>query len=107
MLMNWFNLVWYFNVNSSWASPPLIVPKPGTTSDFRMTIDVRRVNEQTENTAWPMPNLEVVFQHLENSKVYASFDLFKGYWQLPLDPDSQECLSFMTDSGIYTPTRVI
>jgi hypothetical protein len=95
------------NQNSSWASPPLIVHKPNTTTNFRMTIDVRRVNEQIEPTAWPMPNLEVVMQSLENSAFYASFDLFKGYWQFPLHEDSQQCLSFMTDMGIFTPIWVI
>jgi hypothetical protein len=83
-----FRLV-YPNQNSSWASPPLIVPKPNTTTNFRINIDVRRVNRQTEPTAWPMPNLEVVMQSLENSAFYASFGLFKGYWQLPLHEDSQ------------------
>jgi hypothetical protein len=46
-----------------------------------------------------MPNLDVAF--------YASFDLFKGYWQLPLHKESQGLMSFMTDKGIFTPTRVI
>jgi hypothetical protein len=31
----------YRNQDSSWASPPLIVPKPNTKTEFRMTVDVR------------------------------------------------------------------
>ncbi|OWZ07849.1 LOW QUALITY PROTEIN: hypothetical protein PHMEG_00019703 [Phytophthora megakarya] len=34
------------------------------------------------------------------------FDLKNGFWQLPLAEESQEVLSFMTDEGVYTPTRV-
>jgi len=31
---------------------------------------------------------------------------FRGYWQLPLHPNSQELYSFVTHRGIYTSTRV-
>ncbi|TYZ69491.1 hypothetical protein PybrP1_001835 [[Pythium] brassicae (nom. inval.)] len=32
--------------------------------------------------------------------------MLKGFWQLPLHPDSQEMFSFMTEDTVYTPTRV-
>ncbi len=32
---------------------------------------------------------------------------FKGYWQSPLHPSCQEMFSFLTDLGVYTPTRVL
>ncbi|EGZ25707.1 hypothetical protein PHYSODRAFT_435333, partial [Phytophthora sojae] len=34
-------------------------------------------------------------------------DFFKGYWQFLLDESCQEFFSFLTDAGIYTPTRVM
>ena len=54
-----------------------------------------------------MPVLDVVLQKLEGSTCYAVLDLYSGYWQFPLSEESQEYHSFRTDSGIYTPTRVI
>uniref|UniRef100_H3H555 Reverse transcriptase n=1 Tax=Phytophthora ramorum TaxID=164328 RepID=H3H555_PHYRM len=71
-----------------------------------MTIDTRSVNERTEPMPWPMPVLEVVIGELEGAKVFFVLDWFRGYWQLPLHPDSQEIYSFVTHRGIYTPTRV-
>ncbi len=41
------------------------------------------------------------------ASVFFSLDSFKGYWQFKLDPDSQKMFSFLTDHGVYTPTRVL
>ncbi|KAF0701754.1 hypothetical protein As57867_007834, partial [Aphanomyces stellatus] len=48
----------YRNPASRWASAPLIVRKPHTKDEFRMTVDLRPINSQTEQIAWPMPMLE-------------------------------------------------
>ena len=53
-----------------------------------------------------MPNLEHELTKLSNAIFFANLDLSHGYWQLPLHSDSQECQSFVTIDGIYTPTRV-
>ncbi|GMF29090.1 unnamed protein product [Phytophthora fragariaefolia] len=90
------------NNRSRWCSPPRIVPKKDV-GDLRMTIDDRAVNACTEAMPFPMPQLEVVIIHLEGATVFVSCDWFKGYWQLPLDPESQELYTFMTQ---YTPLRV-
>ncbi len=95
----------YRNPRSRWSSPPLIVKKSG--GGFRMTVDVRAVNSQTEATQWPMPLLEVVLDHVQGATVFFGLDFFKGYWQLPLHPSCQEMFSFLTDLGVYTPTRVL
>ncbi|POM80151.1 Hypothetical protein PHPALM_2050 [Phytophthora palmivora] len=75
----------YRNPRSKWASPPLIVNKIGP-DPFRMTVDVRTVNAQT---------------------FYFLLDFFKGYWQFLLSLNSQELFSFLTDMGVFTPTRVL
>jgi len=96
----------YSNPTAKWASAPLIVPKPGP-SRFRFTVDLRPVNNFTVRHHYPMPNLEQELTKLGSSKWYATFDLSHGYWQFGLHPDSQECQSFVTPDGIFTPTRVL
>ncbi|GMF52587.1 unnamed protein product [Phytophthora fragariaefolia] len=100
----------FLNHRSCWASAPNIVRKKeqgvDPSADPRMTIDSRGVNERTEAMPWPMPVLEVVIGELEGAKYFFVLDWFRGYWQLPLHPDSQELFSFVTHRGIYTPTRV-
>ncbi|KAE8999859.1 hypothetical protein PR001_g18944 [Phytophthora rubi] len=92
------------NNRSRWCSPPRIVPKKDM-GDLRMTIDDRAVNACTEAMPFPMPQLEVVITHVEGATVFFSCDWFKGYWQLPLDPESQELYTLMTHRGMYTPLR--
>ncbi|KAE8877163.1 hypothetical protein PF003_g38738 [Phytophthora fragariae] len=100
----------YLNHRSCWASAPIIVRKKehdvDPSADPRMNIDSRGVNERTEAMPWPMPVLEVVIGELEGAKYFFVLDWFRGYWQLPLHPDSQALFSFVTHRDIYTPTRV-
>ena len=94
------------NPHSAWAAPVLVVPKPAGRG-YRFCVDLRGPNSCTTRVNWPMPVLDVVLQKLEGSTCYAVLDLYSGYWQFPLSEESQEYHSFRTDSGIYTPTRVI
>ncbi|KAJ0392197.1 hypothetical protein ATCC90586_010566 [Pythium insidiosum] len=100
----------YVNHRSRYASAPRIVRKREQDSDPRadprMTVDTRAVNATTEPMLWPMPVLEVAFGVFEGAKCFFVLDWFRGYWQLPLDEESQEYFSFVTHQGIFTPTRV-
>lgn len=96
----------YENCNSKWASPVVVVRKPGNRG-LRMCVDLRAVNAVCEATVWPMPFLESIVQYLAGSKYWFLLDAFKGFWVMPLHTDSQEMFSFMTDRGVFTPTRSI
>ena len=54
-----------------------------------------------------MLNLEQELTKLTGASYFPTFDLSSGYWQLELDPASQELQSFITPDGIYSPTRVL
>jgi hypothetical protein len=71
-----------------------------------MTVDQRGPNSCTEPMHWPMSVLEVVMTRLLKKTAFFSLDWFKGYWQLPLHPDSQELFTIMGVDGMITPTRV-
>jgi hypothetical protein len=96
----------YRNPRAAWCAAPLLVPKPGP-AQFRFTVDLRPVNRQTVPCSWPMPHVESELAKLCGSTCFATFDLSHGYWQLPLAPESQECQSFITPDGVYSPTRVL
>uniref|UniRef100_H3H5Q5 Reverse transcriptase domain-containing protein n=1 Tax=Phytophthora ramorum TaxID=164328 RepID=H3H5Q5_PHYRM len=93
------------NKESRWACAALPVRKPNS-DDFRQANDYRPVNSLSEAIAGLMPSLQVRLEKCKGKKFYAIFDFIKGFWQLPLHKDSQELLSYMTDRGIFTPTRV-
>ncbi|OWZ05895.1 LOW QUALITY PROTEIN: hypothetical protein PHMEG_00021933 [Phytophthora megakarya] len=73
---------------------------------YRMTVDYRPVNRLTVPLTAATPNLAVVTQSVKGAYGFGSFDLYKGFWQLPLSPKSQEFFSFLTEDGVVTPTRV-
>jgi Reverse transcriptase (RNA-dependent DNA polymerase) len=72
-----------------------------------MTVDLRVPNASTKPTAWPMLNRQDKLHDLHGSEVFATLDVCQGYWQIPLHKDSQDCQSFITPDGVYTPTRVL
>jgi Reverse transcriptase (RNA-dependent DNA polymerase) len=96
----------YRNPRAAWCSAPLLVPKPGP-AKLRFTVDLRPVNKQTVPNSWPIPHVESEVSRLYGSNYFATFDLSHGYWQLPLAIESQECQSFITPDGVYSPTRVL
>jgi hypothetical protein len=93
------------NPNARWSSPVYVVKKPR--GGFRMTIDVRYPNSQLIPIAGVMPMFETELAKLVGCKFFSSLDALKGYWQFPLSEESQEIMSFQTDSTVYTPTRLI
>ena len=100
----------YKNNGSRFSSAVHVVPKVETPkdieTDFRWTIDLRRINDWTETITWPMPNMDVITESVSEAKAFARVDFLKGYWQMPLHEDSQEMCSMVTDLAVYTPTRV-
>lgn len=53
-----------------------------------------------------MSNLEQELTKLAASQFFANLDFVQSYWQLPLDPSSQSCQSFIKPDGVYSATRV-
>ncbi|POM72870.1 Hypothetical protein PHPALM_10354 [Phytophthora palmivora] len=93
------------NNNSRWSCPALPVAKQGT-SEFRITIDYRPVNKLTVPLAGAAPNLSVVVESVRGAYGFGTFDFHKGFWQMPLHPRCREMFSFVTEDGVFTPTRV-
>jgi len=92
--------------NPTWVSAPHLVPKPGT-DKLRMTFDLRPVNAATIPDTWVMPHIESEAGDFRGAKYFGQIDFTSGYWQLPLDIESQPHHSFVTPQGIYAPTRIL
>jgi hypothetical protein len=94
------------NTGAEWASPPLILPKPGT-DQYRLTVDLRVPNASSKPNIWPTPNLQDGLQDPHGSNIFATLDFCQSYWQIPLQKDSQDSQSFITPDKVYTLTRVL
>ena len=78
--------------NSEWASPVVLVPKKqdGKQTGIRVCIDFRKVNALTRFDAFPLPRIEDLIDKLGSGQILSKLDLTKGYWGIPLTPDSRD-----------------
>ena len=91
---------------SEWVSQPVLVKKVRdgvVLSEKRPCWDYRFVNERIRGDAYPLPLPENMFDSLRGSKVFSKLDLTKGFWQIPMTPDSMALLAMSTPLGLMEP----
>ena len=84
---------------SNWSSPCILVPKHD--SGFRFCTDFRKVNDKTKSDSFPIPRIADCIDQIGNAKLVSTFDMLKGYWQVPLTQRAREISAFVTPSGLY------
>ena len=84
---------------SEWASPIVLVPKKD--GSLRMCVDYRRMNSVSEADAYPMPRIDDLIDRLGDAKYISTLDLTRGYWQVPVAPQSRSRTAFTTPFGLY------
>jgi len=95
------------------SSPAHVVRKPGVDPDepldrkYRLTVDLRKVNEFTVPMVYPLPHPDSFGAAVVGKRYFGKLDLFNGYWQLPLHPDSQRYFCIQTDKSVYRSHRLI
>ena len=84
---------------SNWSSPCILVPKHD--GGFRFCTDFRKVNDKTKSDSFPIPRIADCIDQIGNAKFVSTFDMLKGYWQVPLTQRDREISAFVTPSGLY------
>ena len=77
---------------SPWASPIVLVPKRDGT--LRLCVDYRHLNKVTHPN--PFPRIDDLLNSLGSAEYITTLDLTKGYWQVPVHPNSQQKTAFIT-----------
>lgn len=62
---------------SSYASPVLLVNK--STGDKRLCVDYRRLNQQTVDQPFPMPDVDTQLSGLTHGNIFSTLDLSNGF----------------------------
>jgi hypothetical protein len=95
----------YRNTGAEWASPPLILPKPGP-DQYRMSVDLRVPNASTKLNAWPLPNLQDKIYNLHGSEVFATLDIFLSRLLVDTSPQRLSRLSIFHHArwSVHTDT---
>ncbi|GJR87618.1 reverse transcriptase domain-containing protein, partial [Tanacetum coccineum] len=96
--------------DSPWVSPGHCVPKKGgmtvvTNEDneliltrlvtgWRVCIDYRKLNDATRKDHFPLPFMDQMLERLVGNEYYCFLDGFSRYFQILIDPQDQEKITF-------------
>ena len=90
--------------NSLYSAPTVCVENPGGT--LCVTIDLRMVNKNVINDAYPMHKVEDQLDAMSGSSVFTTLNLTKVYNQMCLAEESREISAFLSPKG-YFQCRVL
>lgn len=89
---------------SPWASPVVIVEKKD--GSLRFGVDYQQLNVVTKVEVFPLPKIDDSLALLSKSKYFSTLNLATGFWQVPMEPDSQEKTAFITHADLYKFTVI-
>ena len=82
-----------------WVSSMAIVEKPD--GSLRICLDPRHLNKAIKREHFQLPTIEDITTRMANAKWFTKLDANRGYWQIPLDEESQLLTTFNTPFGRF------
>ena len=71
-------------------------------ASLHFCIDFRRLNALTVKDSHPLPHICETLESLARAAHYSTFDLNSGFWQVPMDEESNQYTAFTLGSiGLY------
>ena len=75
---------------------------------MRICVDLKQLNIVVRREHRSMlPSLEDIAPKLSESKMFSTLDAASGFWQIPIDVDSQLLTTFITPFGHYAFCRLL
>ena len=83
-----------------WTHPMVIVEGPN--GKLRVCVDLTKLNQYVKRPFYPLVSpKDAVSSIASGAKVFSTFEARHGYWQIPLDEESQLLTTFITPWGRY------
>ena len=83
---------------TEWVNSVVVVEKPGS-KKLLICHDPRPLNEAILREHYKMPTIEEITTRVAGATVFSKLDANHGYWQVPLDVESQLLTTF---NGVET-----
>ena len=74
---------------------------PNQTSHGGLWQTTFKLNMKTKSDNYPIPNTYSRLAQMHGARVFSKFDLYKGFWQIPLAEGSKEFTAFITSLGLF------
>ena len=84
---------------SPWSSPLVCVPKKS--GGIRITVNYQKLDEVTKVPQIAIPRIDEVLDTLGGGSVFSVFDLFSGFTQLTIHPDTIPLTAFCAPNELY------
>ena len=89
---------------TEWCHPIVLVRKEN--GGIRLCIDLTKLNDGVKREFYQLESVDETLSKLgKDCNVMSKLDANSGYWQIPLDEESQLKATFITPFGRYCPTR--
>lgn len=80
-------------IDSPYSSPVVVVPKRGT-NRWRMAVDLRKLNSQTEFAVARLPSVQELIYGIKDKPYISTFDCQSAFWQIPLEEKDRNKTTF-------------
>ena len=89
---------------SDWVNGLVLVEKPN--GKLRVCLDPRPLNKAIKREHLHLPTAEEIFSQMSGASYFSKLDASSGYWQIKVDEQSSNLLTFGTPSGRYRFKRL-
>ena len=89
---------------SPWLSAMVSVRKPD--GSIRLCIDYRHLNSETQHDPYMMPRVQDLLDRISQARWLSKLNLNKGFYQIPLVPESVSKTAFCSPWGKFAFTRM-
>ena len=68
---------------------------------IRLRLDPRNLNKEIKREHIQLPTVDDIMAKMPNTKIFLELDTCSGYWQMKVDNESTDLLTFNSPFGSY------
>ena len=88
----------------SWLANVVLVKK--NSEKWRLCIDFTDLNKACSKDYFPLPSINKLVDATAGYGYLTSLDALSGYYQIPIDPEDKDKITFIKEKGVYCYTAI-